>query len=127
MDLILKKINNLLPEIILDYQKKLKSKIQNLINIKSYDENRILMEVALLSDKMDINEEIERLKSHITEMKKYLNGNKPCGKLIEFLLLEMLRETNAIGSKVLNIEVTRDVITLKDSIEQMREQARNAE
>ncbi len=127
MDLILKKVNKLLPGIILDYEKKLKLKIQHLINTKSYDENRILMEVALLSDKMDINEEIERMKSHITEMKKYLNANKPCGKLMEFLLQEMLRETNAIGSKVSNIDVTRDVIVLKDSIEQMREQARNAE
>jgi len=127
MAIMLSTIHKKLPRIIQDYQNKLKSKIKNLVDVKSYDENRILMEVALLADKMDINEEIERLKSHIQEMKKYIAGKKSCGKLLEFILQEMLRETNAIGSKVSEVSVTKNVINMKEAIEQMREQAKNVE
>lgn len=127
MNYILKNINKRLPDILKNYQKRIKSKIKDLINTSKYDENRVLMEVAFLSDKMDINEELERLKSHLSQMKKYLDGNKPSGRLMEFLLQEMLREVNTIGSKISDIEVTKDIILLKEYVEQLREQARNVE
>ncbi len=127
MDSSLKRIKKRLPLIIQNYKKKLRSKIEELVGKKLYDEGRVLIEVALLADKMDINEELERLKGHFMEMKKYIKGNGPCGKLMEFLLQEMLRESNTMGSKISDIEITKNVIILKESIEQMREQSRNVE
>ncbi len=127
MDSSLKRISKRLPLIIQNYKKKLRSKIEELVDKKLYDENRVLIEVALLADKMDINEELKRLEGHLMQMKKYIKGKGPCGKLLEFLLQEMLRESNTMGSKISDIEVTKDVIVLKESIEQMREQSRNVE
>lgn len=127
MEESLKKIYKRLPTILNAYKKRIKSKIEDVLNVKKYDENRILMEVALLSDKMDINEELERLKSHLAQMKKHFKSKKSCGRLMEFLLQEMLREVNTIGSKVSDINVTQDVILLKEYVEQFREQARNIE
>ena len=127
MDTYINQVKVKLPKVIKNYKKRLKNKIEELVGKKSYDENRILIEVALLADKVDINEEVQRMKSHIFQMKKYINGSKPCGKLMEFLLQEMLRETNTIGSKVSDIDVTKNIILLKESIDQLREQARNVE
>jgi len=127
MSCIIKLIKKNLPRIIQDYQKRLRSKIEDLVDTRPYDESRILAEVALFSDRIDISEEMERLKSHLVQMKRYASEKKPCGKLTEFLLQEMLRECNTIGSKASNIETTRDIIVLKESVEKMREQARNVE
>lgn len=121
----LKKIKNKLPGILKKYEERMRRKVNDLIDSRKYDENRILMEVALLADKMDINEEIERIKSHIIQMDDYLKSDNPCGRQMEFLLQEMLREINTVGSKVCDIDVTRNVITVKDCIEKLKEQVRN--
>ena len=85
------------------------------------------MEVALFADKIDINEEAERMESHIAQMKDYLKSSEPAGRQMEFLLQEMLRETNTIGAKVSDIRVTKNVIKIKECIEKLREQVRNIE
>lgn len=127
IDSSLKQIKKHVPDIIENYKNRLTKRVNELLESKKYDENRILMEVAIMSDKIDINEEIQRLNSHIIQMKKTLLSNIPVGKTMEFLLQEMLREINTMGSKVIQVEVTKQVIAMKEAIEQLREQARNIE
>jgi len=123
----LKKIKKHIPAIMKKYTNRIRKKISELIDTKKYDENRILMEVALFADKIDINEEAERMESHIAQMKDYLKSSEPAGRQMEFLLQEMLRETNTIGAKVSDIRVTKNVIKIKECIEKLREQVRNIE
>ncbi len=113
--------------IIKDYEKRLHNKIKNLIDKSKYDENRILMEVTLLADKLDITEEIERMKSHIIQIKNSIRSNIPVGRKLEFILQEMLREVNTIGSKISDVEITKKVISMKENIDTLREQIRNIE
>ena len=123
----LKKIEKRMPNIIKEYEKRLKEKISKILDTQKFDENRILTEVALLVDKTDINEEIQRLQSHIVQFYDYLKLKTPVGKNLEFILQEMVRETNTIGSKVGDIIVTKKVIKIKELIEKLREHCRNIE
>ncbi len=115
------------PAIIKEYEDKLKQKIKRLIDTERYDENRVLMEVAFLADKIDINEEIKRLDSHIKQIKKLLKKDTPVGKQIDFLLQEMWRELNTINAKVSDVKVTGIVVQMKNSVEKLREHIRNIE
>ncbi len=123
----LKVVKKSVPLILNQYESKIRKKVFNLMEVKKIDENRILMEVALLADKIDINEELERMDSHISQMKDYLKSNEPSGRQMEFLLQEILREVNTIGSKVSDVKITNIVIKIKDYIEKMKEQVRNVE
>jgi len=123
----LKKIKKQLPIIMKKYEERIKKKVLDLIDAKKYDENRILMEVALFADKIDINEETERIESHIMQMKDYLRASQPSGRQMEFLLQEMLREINTVSSKIADVKVTKNVIKIKESIEKLKEQVRNIE
>ncbi len=120
-------ISKELPLILSRYKKRLRDKIKGLIDEKKYEENRILIEVALLADKLDIREEIDRLKSHLKQLKINLKSRGPIGRKLEFLLQEMLRETNTIGSKISDIKITESVISIKENIDKLREQIRNIE
>ncbi len=102
-----------------------KKKILEISSNLELDENRICQEVAIMVDKKDINEEIIRLYSHIKLFKKYLDSKASQGKKMNFVLQEMLREINTIGSKADNIKISHKVVDLKDEIEQMREQVQN--
>ena len=124
-----KKISQSIEKIIIknkssDYAK-FKKKILEISSNLELDENRICQEVALIVDKKDINEEIVRLYSHIKLFKKYLDSKASQGKKMNFVLQEMLREINTIGSKTDNIKISHKVVDLKDEIEQMREQVQN--
>ncbi len=108
-------------------KEKLKRKVEELVGNK-VDETMILNEVGIMVVRYDVNEEVERLKGHIAEMEKTLNENDgPSGRRLEFLLQEMLRETNTLGAKTPIYEVNADVVRIKEEIEKMREQARNLE
>lgn len=110
-----------------DYKVKLKNRINELEANDIVDENRIGIEVVLFADKSSICEEVTRLKSHIESFKNMLNADGPIGKKIDFLIQEMNRETNTIGSKANSIGITNYVIEMKNEIENIREQIQNIE
>jgi uncharacterized protein (TIGR00255 family) len=85
------------------------------------------MEVALYADKCNIDEELVRLGSHINQMREMLDAGSPVGKKLDFLIQEMNREVNTIGSKASDLEITRCVVELKSEIEKLREQVQNIE
>lgn len=117
------------PKISVDYVDKLKNRISMLINNEiEIPQDRILVEAAIFADKSNIDEEIVRLKSHIDQLKSILaDDTKSIGKRIDFLVQEMNREVNTIGSKANDIEITNFMLDAKSEIEKIREQVQNIE
>ena len=103
----------------------LKNKITDLINDEKLDDSRLMQEVAYYVERSDITEEIVRSKSHIHQIKKYLEMQEPVGKRLNFLLQEIVREVNTIGSKSPQTEITLQVVEMKSELEKMREQLQN--
>ncbi|HWQ30399.1 MAG TPA: DUF1732 domain-containing protein, partial [Negativicutes bacterium] len=91
------------------------------------DENRILTEVAVFADKTSIDEELVRLGSHMEELRKALSFNGPVGKKLDFIIQELNREVNTIGSKITDLAILNNVISIKTEIEKIREQVQNIE
>ena len=116
-----------LPEVIKDYTDKLKARVAELFEDNQFDEGRIAAEVTLYADKIAIDEEIVRLKTHIKNMKESLIDGGEKGRNLDFLAQEMNRESNTILSKSNDIEVTNRGIDLKTCIEKIREQVQNIE
>lgn len=117
-----------LEKIVVDaHRERLKSTVKEILGDIPYDEGRLLQEVAIYADKVNYTEEIVRLKSHIHQFKNLLETNEPCGRKLDFLIQEMNREANTIGSKGNNKEVSRLVVDMKAEIEKLREQAQNIE
>ena len=114
-------------DVVPEYIEKLKARVKELMNGEQIDENRINQEIVIYSDKSSIEEELTRLDSHISQFKKMLLGDSPIGKKFDFLVQEMNRETNTIGSKANNINITNCVINIKTEIENIREQIQNIE
>ena len=106
-------------------QNRLRSKIEELLDDEDLDESRLIQEVAYFSEKIDVTEEIVRCSSHFTQLISYLNVNEPVGKRINFLLQEVGREINTIGSKSPQTDVTFDIVEIKDELEKIREQIQN--
>ena len=103
----------------------LKNKISDLISDEKLDDSRLMQEVAYYVERSDITEEILRSKSHIHQIKKYLELQEPVGKRVNFLLQEVVREINTIGSKSPQTEITLQVVEMKSELEKMREQLQN--
>jgi len=101
------------------------NKVQNLINSSNIDENRLIQEVAYYVEKSDITEEIVRCKSHINQLESYLRLDDSVGKRIIFVIQEILREVNTIGSKSNQTELIKEVVEIKDELEKIREQSNN--
>lgn len=116
-------------EIVAAYQKRLEKKILSLLDtVKEVpDEDRLLQEVAMYSDKVDFTEEVVRFRSHISQLHTMLKEDGELGRKLDFLVQEMNRETNTIGSKAGDLAVTEDVLQLKNEIEKIREQVQNIE
>ena len=108
-----------------DKQNMLRSKIELLLDDEDLDESRLIQEVAYFSEKMDVTEEIVRCNSHLTQLFSYLELNEPVGKRINFLLQEIGREINTIGSKSPQTDVTIYIVEIKDELEKIREQIQN--
>lgn len=121
------KIQQKAPVVVKEYKEKLESRLSELIDIQRVDPARIATEVALFADKCSVDEELVRLKSHLIQMKEMLNEGSPVGKKADFLIQEMNREVNTIGSKASDLEITRNVVELKSEIEKLREQIQNIE
>ena len=134
-DDILKRIKNLQNAIDLaehisgnfksEKQAQLQEKISELLNGESLDESRLIQEVAYLADRADVTEEIVRCRSHFDQLHTYLDREDPVGKRINFLIQEIGREINTIGSKSPQTDVTKHVVEMKGELEKIREQAQN--
>lgn len=124
------KVNNieaLSDEIPKQYKVRLEDRLKELTKGIILDEERLAMEVAILADKAAVDEEITRLHSHLDQMRKTLNLNEPIGRKLDFIVQEMNRETNTIGSKANDMDMTNTVINIKNLIEKIREQVQNIE
>lgn len=124
---ILERLEALVPSTISDYKDRLREKIEELLGDKLVDEGRLLTEVAIFADKIAVDEETVRLKSHIQQLKELGKSTEPIGRKIDFLVQEMNREANTIGSKSQNAEIAHLVVDMKAEIEKIREQVQNIE
>ena len=126
---IVKKIDKRAPAVAKEYTDRLRSRIAELIgDAAQIPEERILMEAAVFADKANITEEIVRLDSHMAQLEKILcSGEEPSGKKLDFLVQEMNREANTIGSKANDMEITSLMLEAKSEIEKIREQVQNIE
>lgn len=122
-----KEISNQSTGLIEDYVVKLKGRIQEMLPNQEIDQARLAQEIVIFADKCSIEEEITRLNSHIEQFKSLLQSEEAIGKKLDFLIQEMNRETNTIGSKANNLEITNGVIDIKTQIENIREQIQNIE
>lgn len=113
--------------LIEQYVVKLEERIKELLKTEEIDRTRLAQEVVIYADKCSIEEEITRLKSHISQFEELLKSDQAVGKKLDFLTQEMNRETNTIGSKANNLDITNNVIDLKTEIENIREQVQNIE
>ena len=115
--------------LIQEYVVKLEKRIQEILKTEKIDKSRLAQEVVIYADKCSIEEEITRLKSHIYQFKNLIsnNENETIGKKLDFIIQEMNRETNTIGSKANNLEITNGVIDIKTELEDIREQIQNIE
>ncbi len=122
-----KKISSLSTGLIDEYVVKLNTRIKELLQDQEIDEARLAQEVVIYADKCSIEEEVTRLNSHIYQFRDLLNTNEAVGKKLDFMIQEMNRETNTIGSKANNLEITNEVINMKTQLENIREQVQNIE
>lgn len=115
------------PETVKSYRERLEQKVKELLETANIDEQRILTETAIFADKVAVDEETVRLRSHIEQLKALLNKSGDVGKKLDFIVQEMNRETNTIGSKSQNLEIAEKVVNIKAEIEKIREQVQNIE
>jgi uncharacterized protein (TIGR00255 family) len=121
------KAEEISPRTIDEYKNRLEARVRELLQSADVDEQRLLTEVAIFADRVTINEEIVRLKSHIEQLHGLLDADEPVGRKIDFLLQEFNREANTIGSKGNDTEMAKITVELKAEIEKIREQAQNIE
>ena len=127
---ILKKvefIESKAPETVAAYRQRLEAKIKELLEGATYDETRVITETAIFADRVAVDEETVRLRSHIGQLTGLLNEGGAVGRKLDFIVQEMNRETNTIGSKAQNLEISQTVVDIKSEIEKIREQIQNIE
>lgn len=115
------------PKVVTEYREKLKNRLNELMDMKDIDEARIITEVTLFADRASVDEEVTRLMSHINQVRSILDEEEAIGRKLDFLIQEMNREANTIGSKSNDIEITQITVNLKSEIEKIREQVQNIE
>ena len=120
-------ISDLSTGLIDEYVNKLETRIKDILKTEEIDKSRIAQEVVIYADKSSVEEEITRLKSHIIQFKNLINSEDPVGKKLDFIIQEMNRETNTIGSKANSLDITNRVIDIKTELEDIREQIQNIE
>lgn len=121
------KIENYTPSIIERYRDRLRAKIEEILQTKDIDEQRVLTEVAVLTDKLAVDEETVRLHSHLAQFRKLITSGEPVGRKLDFLIQEINREMNTLGSKIQDVVVTGYVVDMKAELEKVREQIQNVE
>lgn len=115
------------PQRVAAYREKLTARIQEVLEDRQMDESRILTEAAIFADKVAVDEETVRLRSHIAQFRDMIAGGSPIGRKLDFLVQEMNRETNTIGSKANDLEMSSVVVDMKAELEKIREQIQNVE
>lgn len=115
------------PETVREYREKLFRRMREVLEDSAIDEQRILMEAALYADKVAVDEETVRLRSHVSQLREMLVSDAPQGRRMDFLIQELNREANTIGSKCVDTAIARIVVELKAEIEKIREQTQNIE
>ena len=115
------------PQTVIEYRERLTAKMQEVLESTAIDENRILQEAAIYADKIAVDEETVRLRSHIAQLRSMLQSEKPVGRDMDFLVQEFNRECNTIGSKCKDLTITETVLRMKAEVEKIREQVQNVE
>lgn len=124
---IVGKIEERSPQTVSEYQQKLSQKMQEMLGDSNIDEQRILTEAAIFADKVAVSEETVRLRSHFDQFANMLNSNEAIGRKLDFIVQEMNREANTIGSKCVDSQIAYMVVDIKAEIEKIREQIQNIE
>ena len=115
------------PKTVAEYRARLEQKLQEVLGSTNIDESRILTEAAIFADKIAVDEETVRLRSHLSQLRSLCEGDSPAGRKMDFLIQELNRESNTIGSKCQNADIAHVVVELKAEIEKIREQIQNVE
>jgi uncharacterized protein (TIGR00255 family) len=115
------------PKTVQEYRERLGAKMKEVLQSTTIDEARILTEAAIYADKVAVDEETVRLRSHVSQLRAMLAGGGVIGRKADFLIQELNREANTVGSKCGDLEITEAVVTLKAEIEKIREQIQNIE
>lgn len=121
------KIENRTPSVLESYKQRLYDKIKETIGDREVDDQRVITEVAIFADKIAVDEETVRLRSHISQFRDLINSTEPVGRKLDFLIQEMNREVNTTGSKAQDLTITQLVVDMKSEIEKIREQIQNIE
>ncbi len=127
LEKMLSKVKEYAPETAERYYNKLYAKLSEILADKDIEESRITTEAAIFADRIAIDEEVVRLESHIEQFRALMSSDEPIGRKLDFLVQEMNREVNTMGSKAQDLAVTRLVVDMKSEIEKMREQIQNIE
>ena len=117
------------PTVVQSYQKRLTERVQSLVRDQgvTIDAKDLIREVAILADRSDISEEIVRLRAHLAQYQEIIDESESAGRKLEFVVQEMGREVNTIGSKASDVEISRNVVEIKGLLEKIRELVQNVE
>ena len=124
---VVAKVEERSPQTVSEYRARLEAKMRELLQSTTIDESRILTEAAIFADKIAVDEETVRLRSHLSQLRTMLSGDEPVGRKLDFLIQEVNRECNTIGSKCNDLTIARDVVNMKAEVEKIREQVQNIE
>lgn len=127
IEALTQKIEQRSPKTVAEYRERLTAKMKEVLQSTTIEESRILMEAAVYADKVAVDEETVRLHSHVAQLRSMLENGGVIGRKADFLIQELNRESNTIGSKCCDLEITEDVVSLKAEIEKIREQIQNVE
>ena len=121
------KVEQRSPQTVAEYREKLLARMQEVLQSTAIDQSRILTETTIFADKICVDEETVRLRSHLAQLREMLRSGVPVGRKLDFLIQEVNRESNTIGSKCTDLEIARWVVDLKAEVEKIREQVQNIE
>ena len=121
------KVEELSPQTVENYRERLYRKLSEVLEGKDIDQQRIVTEAAIFSEKIAVDEETVRLRSHISQLRELVNSDETIGRKLDFIVQEMNREVNTIGSKAQDLNITRLVVDMKAELEKIREQIQNIE
>ena len=127
IETVVSKVEERSPQTVAAYRQRLEAKMQEVLQSTTIDESRILTEAAIFADKIAVDEETVRLRSHIAQLRAMLASDEPVGRKLDFLIQEVNRECNTIGSKCSDLTIAQDVVNMKAEVEKIREQVQNME
>ena len=127
IEAVVGKVEERSPQTVAAYREKLLARMQEVLQSTAVDESRILTEAAIFADKIAVDEETVRLRSHLSQLRTMLESDQPIGRKLDFLIQEVNRECNTIGSKCNDLTIAQDVVNMKAEVEKIREQVQNIE